>query len=67
MYIKSITNTNGLFNGQKVNGIQLKDIVYGLYQSKYHHTIVFANGKELKIADSLDDVKIRLEAILNGE
>lgn len=57
--IKKITNTK-LFDGLEVHEIQLRDIIYGLYQSKWMHTL-YVEGKKPMIIHKQTVVELENE------
>jgi len=61
--IKKITNTK-LFDGLEVHEVQLRDIIYGLYQSKYQHTIELENGKKLEVGGSIIELENNIKDLL---
>ena len=61
--IKKITNTN-LFDGLEIYEMQLRDIVYGLYQSKWQHTIELENGKKMTTDGTVTELEDDIRELL---
>lgn len=61
--IKKITNTK-LFDGLEVYEMQLRDIIYGLYQSKWQHTIELESGKKITTNGTVTELNNNIKELL---